>query len=108
MNGGYVGVLVPDIVSLNITVARNGSHIYRVSVDQAVEIGRRQVGEPKEPLLYQNPYGLWRLIIAAIELQTVPRSLVRLDALGENQWSIANLHQNAAIAVAGSRLLPIV
>ena len=92
-------------VSLLVTVTRNGSCVYSASVDAAVEIGRRQVGEPQEPLLYQNPLGQWRLIIAELELRTVPRSLVRLDPIGENQWRITNLHKSATIAVPGIKLL---
>ena len=100
----YRGEFLP-IVSLNVIVAKNGSCIYNTTVREAVEIGRRQVGEPNEPLLYQNPSGQWRLIIAGLELRTVPRSLVRLDPIGENQWRITNLHKSATIPLSGSKLL---
>ncbi len=92
-------------MSLNVIVAKNGSHIYSTTVREAVEIGRRQVGEPKEPLLYQNPGGQWRLIIAGLEFRAVPRSLVRLDPIGENQWKVTNLHKSATITHSGSKLL---
>ena len=100
----YRGEFLP-IVSLNVIVAKNGSCIYNTTVREAVEIGRRQVGEPNEPLLYQNPSGQWRLIIAGLELRTVPRSLVRLDPIGENQWRITNLHKSATIPLSGSKHL---
>ena len=100
----YRGDFLP-IVSLNVTVARNGSRVYQTTVDATVEIGRRQVGEPMEPILYQSPTGQWRLIIAELELRTVPRSLVRLDPNGENQWRITNLHKSATIAIPGSKLM---
>ena len=100
----YRGDFLP-IVSLNVIVARNGSRVYKATVDTTVEIGRRQVDEPHEPILYQNASGLWRLIIAELELRTVPRSLVRLEPNGENQWRITNLHKSATIAVPGSKLL---
>ncbi len=70
-----------------------------------MDVGRRQVGEPQEPILYQNANGQWRLIIAELELRTVPRSLVRLEPTGDNQWQITNLHKSATIAVPGSKLL---
>ena len=92
-------------MSLNVIVARNGSRVYKATVEATVEIGRRQVGEPQEPILYQNASGQWRLIIAELELRTVPRSLVRLEPAGENQWRITNLHKSATIAVPGSKLL---
>jgi adenylate cyclase len=92
-------------VSLNVTVARSGTFIYKTTVNEAVEIGRRQVGEPKEPLLYQNPSGQWRLIIADLELRTVPRSLILLDPMDEKNWRITNLHKQATIAIPGSKLL---
>jgi len=100
----YRGDFLP-IVSLNVIVARNGSRVYQATVEATVEIGRRQVGEPQEPVLYQNASGQWRLIIAELELRTVPRSLVRLEPTGENQWCITNLHKSATIAVPGSKLL---
>ena len=92
-------------MSLLVTVTRNGVRVYSASIDEAVEIGRRQIGEPQEPLLYQNPHGHWRLIIAELELRTVPRSLVRLDPLGANEWRITNLHKSATIAVPGIKIL---
>lgn len=92
-------------MSLLVTVTRNGVRVYSASVDEAVEIGRRQIGEPEEPLLYQNPLGQWRLIIAELELRTVPRSLLRLDPIGANQWRITNLHKSATIAVPGIQIL---
>ncbi len=63
------------------------------------------MGEPEEPLLYQNPHGQWRLIIAELELRTVPRSLVRLDPIGANRWRITNLHKSATIAIPGVKTL---
>ncbi len=92
-------------MSLLVTVSRNGSRVYSTSVDEVVDIGRRQIGEPEEPLLYQNPLGQWRLIIAELELRTVPRMLVRLAPTGDNQWQITNLHKSATIAVPGIKLL---
>ncbi len=92
-------------MSLLVTVTRNGATVYSASIDEAVEIGRRQIGEPEEPLLYQNPLGQWRLIIAELELRTVPRSLIRLDPTEGNQWRISNLHKSATIAVPGIKTL---
>ena len=92
-------------MSLLVTVIRNGASVYSASIDEAVEIGRRQIGEPEEPLLYQNPLGQWRLIIAELELRTVPRSLIRLDPIGGDQWRITNLHKSATIAVPGIKIL---
>ena len=92
-------------MSLTVIVVRNGSKVYSSSVDEAVEIGRRQVGEPKEPLLYKNSLGQWRLIIAELELRTVPRSLLRLEPTAANQWRITNLHKSATIAIQSLKVL---
>lgn len=92
-------------MSLSVTVVRNGSTVYTANLDEAAEIGRRQVGEPSEPLLYRNPEGLWRLIIAELELRTIPRSLAKLEPREGNQWQITNLHASAKIAISGSKVL---
>ena len=92
-------------MSLNVTVVRNGSDVYSASVDEAVEIGRRQLGEPIQPLLYRNPTGQWRLIIAELELRTIPRSLARLEPVDDNLWRITNLHNSTTISVTGSKVL---
>lgn len=92
-------------MSLIVNVARNGSRVYSTLVTEAVEIGRRQVGEPQEPLLYQNQSGQWRLIIAELELRTVPRTLMRLDRTEQNQWRLTNLHTSAKVAFSGRKVL---
>ena len=92
-------------MSLSVTVVRNGATVYSATVDATVEIGRRQVGEPVEPLLYQNPQGLWRLIIAELELRSIPRTLARLDRLDGDRWQLTNLHTSARISLHGSRTL---
>ncbi len=92
-------------MSLKVTVVRNGSNVYSALVDEAIEIGRRQLGEPTDPLLYRNPVGQWRLLIAELELRTVPRSLARLEPIDGDRWQITNLHKSATISVAGSKVL---
>ncbi len=92
-------------MSLSVTVIRNGTAVYTAAIEAAVEIGRRQVGEPAEPLLVKSPTGFLRLIIAELELRTIPRSLARLAPVEGGRWQITNLHSSAKIVVSGSRVL---
>lgn len=92
-------------MSLSVTVVRNGVAVYTANLEEAVEIGRRQVGEPSEPLLYKSQAGFSRLIVAELELRTIPRSLARLAPIEGNRWLITNLHTTAKIALSGSRVL---
>jgi adenylate cyclase len=92
-------------VPLNVSVSRNGRVIYETPINAAVEIGRRQIDEPTEPRLYLNPQGMWRLLIAELELRSIPRTLARLEPIGNNEWLLTNLHRSATIPISSSKTL---
>ena len=90
---------------VNLTLIRNGTVLFTAQTNETVVVGRRQVGEPREPLLFRNPGGHLRLIIADLEMRTVPRTLVRLEPVAENKCNITNLHKSPIITILGIGLL---
>ena len=92
-------------MSVHLTLSRHGSTLYSTLIDEPVEVGRRQVGEPREPLLYRNPKGQMRLIIADLEWIKVPRTLVLIEPIDNQRCKISNLHQLAIITIQGGGLL---
>jgi adenylate cyclase len=92
-------------VAVQLTLTRQGAILYSANIEESVEVGRRQVGEPREPLLYRNPKGQLRLIIADLEWIKVPRTLALIEPLDEHRCKVSNLHREAIITIQGGGLL---
>ncbi len=84
-----------------LTLLKKDRPFFSESISEDFEVGRRQTDEPPEPSIHRSVKGILRLIVAAIDLRSFPRQLLRVEFVSRNQIKLINLHEIATIRIVG-------
>jgi adenylate cyclase len=84
-----------------LTLLKRDKSIFEESIHENFEVGRRQTDEPPEPSSHRSTKGILRLIVAAIDLRSFPRQLLRVEFVSNTQLKLINLHELATIRIVG-------
>lgn len=89
---------------LTVEVRERGTVVFDKTIAGPLEIGRQTTDDPP-PFEITSQAGGHRLIVASLEVRSLPRKMLRLDCDGE-QVTVENIHDRLILNVDGAALEP--